>query len=114
MSTQRKPAGSVEPTDLDRASGETIARLEALGIALDGRELPEDLVRMEEAVEQFERAVEARGGDLMVDEGVGSPASEPDDPHFALPVRREHETVAAYLDRLARATDDVRRHKRHA
>jgi hypothetical protein len=48
----------------------------------------------------------------MVDEGVGRQASAPDDPHFALPVRREHETVAAYLERLARATDGVRRHQR--
>ena len=38
-------------------------------------------------------------------------AKEPDDPHFALPVRRAGETVAAYLERLERATDVVLRHR---
>lgn len=113
MSAQRNPGGSDKSTELEQVSQETAGRLSALGIVLDGRELPEDLVRMEEAVEKFEHAVEARGGDLMMDEGVGSPASEPDDPHFALPVRNERETVAAYLERLARATDAVKHHKKH-
>ena len=43
-----------------------------------------------------------------------SVAAEPDDPHFALPMRAEHESVAAYLERPARATDAVRRHPPHA
>jgi hypothetical protein len=80
---------------------------------LDGRETAEELVEVEEAVERFERLIERRGGDLMVDEGSGRMASEPDDPHFAIPVRREHETIAAYLERLARATDEVRHHRPH-
>ena len=53
---------------------------------------------------------EARGGDLMMVEGPGGQTTEPDERHFALPVRRDHESVAQYLERLARATDDVRRH----
>lgn len=103
--------GSEGSDDIRRVSQETAARLEALGIRLNGRETSEDLVGIEEAVERFESAVESAGGDLMVDEGVSGPASQPDDPHFALPVRRDHETVAAYLERLSRATDDVRRHQ---
>ena len=96
--------------DLKRASRETADRLAALGIRLTGRESAEDLVEIQEAVQRFEQAVESRGGDLMVDEGVPGRTPEPDDPHFALPRRPEHETVAAYLERLARATDLVRRH----
>jgi hypothetical protein len=96
--------------EMKRVSEEVAARLEALGIALDGREQPEELAAIEEAVERFEEAVESRGGDLMVDEGDRARASEPDDPHFALPVRRPGESVAAYLDRLAHATDVVLRH----
>ena len=65
---------------------------------------------MVEAVDRFESAVESHGGDLVMDEGPGGRTAEPDDPHFALPVRAEQESVAAYLDRLARATDVVRRH----
>ena len=94
-----------------RVSREVAARLEALGIALDGRERPDELADIEDAVERFEEAVESRGGDLMVDEGDRARASEPDDPHFALPVRRAGETVTAYLERLARATDVVLRHR---
>jgi len=97
--------------EMRRVSREVAARLEALGIALDGRERPEELADIEDAVERFEEAVESRGGDLMVDEGSGARASEPDDPHFALPVRRAGETVATYLERLARATDVVLRHR---
>jgi hypothetical protein len=96
--------------EMKRVSEEVAARLEALGIALDGREQPEELAAIEEAVERFEEAVESRGGDLMVDEGDRARASEPDDPHFALPVRRPGESVAAYLDRLAHATEVVLRH----
>lgn len=97
--------------EIRRVSSEVAARLEALGIALDGRERPDELADIEEAVEAFEEAVESRGGDLMVDEGDRAKAREPDDPHFALPVRRADETVAAYLERLARATNVVLRHR---
>ena len=97
--------------EIRRASTEITGRLIARGIRVAGTERPEDLVEMLEAIERFETAVEARGGDLMVDEGRRGRATEPDDPHFALPVRREHETVADYLERLERATDDVRRHR---
>jgi hypothetical protein len=96
--------------ELDRVSDEVRGRLAALGIELDGRESPEELVQIANAVELFEKAVQSRGGDLMVDEGPHGRTSRPDDPHFALPLRRAHETVAAYLERLARATDEVRRH----
>ena len=97
--------------EIRRVSREVAARLEALGIALDGRERPEELADIEDAVERFEEAVESRGGDLMVDEGNRARATEPDDPHFALPVRQAGESVAAYLERLARATDVVLRHR---
>lgn len=96
--------------EMRRVSREVAARLEALGITLDGRERPEELADIEDAVQRFEDAVESRGGDLMVDEGDRARASQPDDPHFALPVRRAGETVTAYLDRLAHATDVVLRH----
>jgi hypothetical protein len=96
--------------DLNRVSADVSARLEARGIVLDGRESAEDIVEIANAVERFEGAVQSRGGDLMVDEGPRGQTSQPDDPHFALPLRRPHETVAAYIERLARATDDVRRH----
>jgi hypothetical protein len=106
-----RPGGDAERSrDIERVSRELRDRLDALGIRLDGRESADELVRLEDAVEEFESAVQSRGGDLMVDEGVRGKATEPDDRHFALPLRREHETVSEFLERLARATDAVRRH----
>jgi len=96
--------------DLQRVSGEVANRLESLGIALSGSESAEDLARILEAVERFERAVETRGGDLMVDEGPGGETREPDDMHFALPLRRADESVGRYLERLSLARDNVLLH----
>jgi len=99
--------------ELERAMQETRARLRGLGIWLSGRESSEELVNLLEAVERFERAVEARGGDLRVDEGPGGETREPDDVHFALPRRRAPESVASYLGRLDAATDALRHHRPH-
>ena len=105
--------GTGENEDVRRVSNEFASRLSRLGIRLNGNERPEDLVSLVEAIERFEAAVEARGGDLMMDEGPRG-SSVPDDPHFALPMRAEHESVSDYLERLARKTDEIRRHPRLA
>ena len=96
--------------DIQRVSAELAGRLSQLGIRVSGSERPEDLLDIVEAVDRFEAAVQSQGGDLMMDEGIRGAATEPDDQHFALPVRRDDESVSAYLERLERATDDVRRH----
>jgi hypothetical protein len=106
------PTGDSE--DVRRVANEYAGRLAGLGIRLSGGERSDEIVQMVEAVERFERAVESHGGDLMVDEGPRGHTTEPDDPHFALPLRAEHESVADYVERLARATDEVRRHPRRA
>jgi hypothetical protein len=108
---------SVEPgggDELRRVSAELANRLTSLGIHLTGRERPEELVDLVEAVDRFEAAVESQGGDLMMDEPPAGRAAQPDDTHFALPRRDEGESVAHYLEGLARATDAVRRHPRRA
>ncbi len=96
--------------DLNRVSRETAGRLTALGIALDGRETPDELTAMMDAVERFEQAVESRGGDLMVDEAPEGSRPQPDDPHFALPRREPGESPAGYVARLNGATGVVLRH----
>ena len=108
--TQPNSAGASDNEDVRRVSRELAGRLTRLGIRVSGSERPEELLNMIEAVERFEDAVQARGGDLMMDEGPRGQTTEPDDQQFALPVRRDHESVAHYVERLARATDDVRRH----
>ena len=97
--------------DLQRASEEVIARLEGLGIVLNGDESPESLILVLEEVERFEDAVEESGGDLMLDENPPGTVAQPDDPRFALPLRRADETIRAYRERLARATDELVKHQ---
>jgi hypothetical protein len=111
MARNRQNAKSLSG-EVDRASEQIAARLRALGTWLSGTERAEDLAGIEEAIERFEAAVEARGGDLMVDEGPRGAASEPDDPHFALPLRSANEPVTMYLERIERATDIARRHRK--
>lgn len=104
----RRDEGEVE---LERAMERTREHLESLFIRLDGRETSEELAAIEEAVERFEVAVESAGGDLMVDEGPTRGDIQPDDPHFVLPARPAGESVAAYLERIAAATDRARHHR---
>ncbi len=95
-----------ERADVERATLEVVARLRGRGIEVNERESSEALVHLLDAVEAFERTVENRGGDLMVDEPVRSKApTQPDDVAFVLPTRAPNETIAAYTVRVAQARD---------
>lgn len=89
---------------------EVAARLRSRGIALTGAEGAEDLADLLSAVENFEAAVEAHGGDLMVDD---LKSSQPDDPHFVLPRRASGEAPRAYIGRIDAATTRLLRHPPH-
>jgi hypothetical protein len=91
--------------ELTAAAREIAAKLRARSITLTGHESAEQLSDLLDAVERWETAVEAAGGDLYVDEG----GSQPDNPAFAIPVRPPHEAVPDYLERLARARVGLRR-----
>ena len=93
--------------EIQRVADEIAARLRQRGIPLSGDERPEDLADLMSAVERFEHAVEARGGDLMVDD---LKSSEPDDRHFVLPTRTADESVRDYIARVDGATTVVREH----
>lgn len=97
--------------DVSRVAQEMAGRLRTLGVDVYDTDSPEDVFRLTEGVEAFERAVESRGGDLMVDEPPAHGATaEPDDPHFLLPKRAADESVTAYLRRLKQARAAVRQH----
>jgi hypothetical protein len=100
-----------KPEDRERAAvaAEISERLRSRGVALTGAERPDDLADLLSAVERFEKAVEAHGGDLMVDD-LKSP--EPDDRHFVLPRRAHAEAIRAYVVRIDDATAGLRRHPR--
>ena len=99
-----------DDADFSRATAEIARRLGSRGIETHEADSPEDVVRIMDAVEIFERAVIAHGGDLMVDEPPQPGAGRPDDPHFLLPLRGSDESAAAYTGRLKAATSVVRHH----
>ncbi len=86
------------------------ARLGDRGVMLTGNESSNELVTLLETVEGFERAVQAKGGDLMIDEAPDAANPQPDDVHFALPQRAADETVAQYIRRIREATITVEGH----
>ena len=89
---------------------ETADRLRQRGVSLTGRESSDELVSLLDAVEEYELAVEWRGGDLMMDEPPEGETPQPDDVHFALPRRGPRESAADYLVRILERTDIIRRH----
>jgi hypothetical protein len=91
-------------------AAEVAARLRHRGILLTGKEQPGELADLLSAVERFESAVEAHGGDLMVDD---LKSSRPDDRHFVLPRRGNAESARAYMVRIDEAAMALRRHPRH-
>jgi hypothetical protein len=86
------------------------ARLTDRGVTVTGSESSEELVTLLESLEEFERAVQAKGGDLMVDERRDTATVQPDDADFAVPPRAADETVGQYVRRLREATGTVERH----
>ncbi len=96
--------------ELARARDEIAARLRGAGIATTNHDSSDDLVRLLDAVEAFERTVERHGGDLMVDEPVGRGRPlQPDDRSFVLPQRRDGEAVAGFIERINEQRDRAAR-----
>ena len=97
--------------EIHRVMLETADRLRQRGVALTGRESSDELVSLLDAVEEYELAVERRGGDLMMDEAPEGETPQPDDVHFALPRRQESESTSDYLVRIQERTEMIRRHR---
>ena len=92
-----------------KAALEVVTRLGTRGVAAAETEDLEELAKLLEAVERFESAVEAHGGDLMVDD---LKSSKPDDRHFVLPRRAPGEGIRAYVGRIDQATAGLQHHPR--
>src|ERR1700745_1416180 len=108
MTSSRKREDDAEERDARAtAASEGRARLRGRGIAVTGSETPEELADLLSAVERFEAAVEAHGGDLMVDD---LRSSEPDDRHFVVPRRHPTESARAYIARVDQATAGLGHH----
>src|ERR1043165_985383 len=91
---------NLREAEVGRVSEQITGRLSALGVDLDGDETPEQLARLTEAIENFENAVEAAGGDLMVDEPPRGRQAQPDSPNFALPRRNADESIEMYIGQI--------------
>jgi hypothetical protein len=73
-------------------------------VPLFGTETDDEVLSMVNAIERFEAAVIAAGGDLMVD---SLESSEPEHAEFLVPRRRDDETPDAYVGRVHSAADRV-------
>ncbi len=105
----RNAATDSDRAELRRNTEDVVGRLAERGINVSPNEHPEQLVRLLDAVEDFEAAVQRAGGDLMVDEPVGDkPVRQPDNAAFELPRMRADESIDQYMERLKRATTVAR------
>ncbi|MEP6763776.1 MAG: hypothetical protein ABJB66_05655 [Gemmatimonadaceae bacterium] len=94
--------------DVERANELLSTHLHSRNVLVHSSDNSDELASMMEAVEAFEAAVEARGGDLMIDEAPEGKKGEPDNPSFVLPKRSSNETASAYIGRIRTATQAVR------
>jgi hypothetical protein len=112
--TDRKDPTQTEVDDLlnphraqeqERAREHAIDVLSHRGVHLAGDETDDELARLWSAVERFELAVEARGGDTLTN---SLDSAEPDNPAFVPPVRRPDEPAREYIDRILEAAAALR------
>ena len=79
------------------AALETAGRLRQKGVLLTGRESGTELDDLLTAVDRFEAAVIARGGDLFINSPTSRP---PENPDFVIPQRVPSEDPEAYAARI--------------
>ncbi len=86
----------------DHAADMAYSQLRQRGINVTGEENALDLATLLEAVERFEAAVSALGGDRMTN---APDSNQPDDPRLVIPSRRDDEGVRDYVRRIDEATE---------
>ena len=86
--------------DEDRAHAADMAyaQLRQRGVHVSGDEPAEELAQLVEAVERFELAVSAVGGDRMTN---APDSTDPDDRRLVLPERNDGEGAGAYAERVS-------------
>ena len=86
----------------DGAALELAGRLRQKGVLLTGREASGQLDDLMTAIDRFEAAVIARGGDLFVNTPFSNP---PENPDFVIPLRVPGEDPEAYAGRVNAAAE---------
>ena len=90
----------------DGAALELAGRIRQKGVLLTGVETSAQLDDLLTAIDRFEAAVIARGGDLMVNTPTSRP---PEDPQFVIPRREPNESVEAYAARIQQGAERLER-----
>jgi hypothetical protein len=90
----------------DSATVEIAGRLRQKSVLLTGRESSAQLDDVLTAVDRFEAAVIARGGDLFVNSPTSHP---PEDPDFVIPQRVPGEDPETYAARINSAASRLER-----
>jgi hypothetical protein len=86
----------------ESAALENSGRISQRGALLTGRETSAQLDDIVTAIDRFEAAVIARGGDLMVNTPTSNP---PENPEFVIPRRQSGEDPEAYAARIQEAAE---------
>ena len=86
----------------DGTARELAGRLRQRGVLLTGRETSGQLDDLMTAIDRFEAAVIARGGDLFVNTPFSNP---PENPDFVIPFRVPGEDAEAYAARINGAAE---------
>lgn len=103
-----QPNSNTATDELQRIREQLAARLLNRGVRVHTDDSADALGTLTEAVEGFEAAVEARGGDLMMDEPPAGQSAKPDNPAFVLPVRNSNESANSYTSRIDALTARLR------
>jgi hypothetical protein len=90
----------------DSAAIEIAGRLRQKSVLLTGRETSAQLDDLLTAVDRFEAAVIARGGDLFVNSPTSHP---PENPDFVIPQRIPGEDPGAYAARINASAERLER-----
>lgn len=104
---QDREQGEVTPLRAEERGAvraELESRLGRAGVALTGEESDDQIATLADAVERFEDAVIAAGGDRFVDDAA---SSRPEHPEHVLPRRGDDEGADAYVRRVLEAASRV-------
>lgn len=88
--------------EIDDAATQIAHQLQERGVRAREDDPAEELARLLDAVEHFERVVAARGGDSYVNSPL---SSNPERPDFVVPRRRDDESAASYTARVREAAE---------
>lgn len=109
MSAHRKPRATAgdraERREVAGAAMQIARHLEQRGIRISSQDPLDDLARLLDAVELFEQAVAARGGDSYLNSSSSGRSGRPERPDFVVPRRHEHESAMVYAARVRAAAE---------